>query len=79
MKYLDTEQPWYVIALLAILYVALGVSRRDVDKQCRRFLCERGCGGRLRCPLDYLAGVMMEYRKVSIGFDSRGWHLLYCG
>ncbi len=25
MKYLDTEQPWPVIALLAILYVALGV------------------------------------------------------
>ena len=25
MKYLDTEQPWPVIALLAILYVAIGV------------------------------------------------------
>jgi len=25
MKYLDTEQPWPIIALLAILYVAIGV------------------------------------------------------
>jgi hypothetical protein len=25
MKYLDTEQPWPVIALVAILYVAVGV------------------------------------------------------
>lgn len=25
MKFLDTEQPWQIVALLAILYVALGV------------------------------------------------------
>jgi hypothetical protein len=30
---------------------------RNADKQRCRFLCERGRGGRLGRPLDYLAGV----------------------